>query len=158
NRMETIMLDRTNGHEPVPVAWDSRMLALERGLAAVAEGGERRTEILRTAIGDFIVDELSKRDNEITSLRKCISDLERKRNEQTAVDRRVAEVAARLEERAARRDEGRRGPAGARGAKGDRGERGVPGKDGVTKTVRQFVGVQKWEIDAPNFTARAVLT
>jgi len=69
------MLDeaKPNGHaEPATRAWDARLAAIERRLAAlpaeIAETGERRVVILRDAIADFAAAELEKRDEEIVSL------------------------------------------------------------------------------------------
>jgi hypothetical protein len=71
------MLDeaKTNGHaEPATRAWDARLVAIERRLAAlpaeIAETGERRIVILRDALADFAAAELAKRDEEIVSLKK----------------------------------------------------------------------------------------
>ena len=74
------MLDeaKPNGHaEPVTRAWDARLAAIERRLAAlpaeIAETGERRVVILRDALADFAAAELAKRDEEIVSLKKQLA-------------------------------------------------------------------------------------
>jgi len=153
-----MMLDevKTNGHaEP---AWDARLARVERRIAEIAETGEQRVAILRDAIGDFCSAELAQRDDEIRTLKAHIADLERQLVQKTAVDQRVAEVAAQLEERQARRDEAKRGPQGRQGPKGERGERGARGRNGVTKTVKQTVKIRKWLVDTKNFTATAILS
>src|SRR5215471_16353005 len=110
------MLDeaKANGHaEPVTRAWDARLGAIERRLAAlpgeIAETGEQRVAILRDAIADFAAAELARRDEEIVSLKKRIVVLEHQREQRTAVDQQVHEFATRLEEREAG---GERGPDG----------------------------------------------
>jgi hypothetical protein len=147
-----------NGHaEPIPRAWDARLAAIERRLADIAGSGEHRIAILRDAIGDFYAGELAKRDDDIAILKKHIADLEHKLAQKTLVDRQVAEVAAQLEERQARRDEAKRGPQGRQGPKGERGERGARGRNGVTKVVKQTVKIRKWLVDTKTFTVTAVL-
>src|SRR5215831_19217287 len=108
------MLDeaKPNGHaEPVTRAWDARLAAIERRLAAlpaeIAETGERRVVILRDALADFAAAELAKRDEEIVSLKKQLADLQQKLEQQAAIDRRVHEISARLEERQERRERGK---------------------------------------------------
>jgi|SRR5215472_13128186 hypothetical protein len=110
------MLDeaKPNGHaEPVTRAWDARLAAIERRLAAlpaeIAETGERRVVILRDALADFAAAELAKRDEEIVSLKKQLADLQQKLEQQAAIDERVHEISARLEEKQARRDRGKNG-------------------------------------------------
>jgi hypothetical protein len=101
------MLDEAkNGHaEPAARAWDARLARIERRLADIAEAGEQRIVILRDAVADFAAVELAKRDDEIVTLKKHIGDLERKLAQKTMVDEQVHEIAMRLEEKAARRDE-----------------------------------------------------
>src|SRR5262249_12260670 len=110
------MLDeaKANGHaEPVTRAWDARLATIERRLAAlpaeIAETGEQRVAILRDAIADFAAAELEKRDEEIVNLEKQLADLQQKLEQQAAIDQRVHEISARLEERQARRDGGKNG-------------------------------------------------
>ena len=98
------MLDeaKPNGHaEPAMRAWDARLAAIERRLAAlpaeIAETGERRVVILRDALADFAAAELAKRDEEIVSLKKQLADLQQKLEQQAAIDQRVHEISARLE-------------------------------------------------------------
>jgi hypothetical protein len=107
------MLDeaKPNGHaEPAMRAWDARLTAIERRLAAlpaeIAETGERRVVILRDALADFAAAELAKRDEEIVSLKNQLADLQQKLEQQAAIDQRVHEISACLEERQARRDRG----------------------------------------------------
>jgi len=105
------MLDevKPNGHaEPATRAWDARLARIERRLAAmpaeIAETGEQRVAILRDAIADFAAAELAKRDEEIERLKKQLADLQQKLEQQAAIDQRVHEISARLEEKQARRD------------------------------------------------------
>src|SRR5215472_7007849 len=76
--MTTLDEARPNGYaEPAMRAWDARLAAIERRLAAlpaeIAETGERRVVILRDAIADFAAAELAKRDEEIVSLKKQLA-------------------------------------------------------------------------------------
>jgi hypothetical protein len=106
------MLDeaKTNGHaEPATRAWDARLARLERRLADIAEIGEQRVMVLRDAIADFAASELARRDAEIVSLKKQLADLQQKLEQQAAIDQRVHEISARLEEKQARRDGGKNG-------------------------------------------------
>jgi hypothetical protein len=67
----------------------------------------------------------------------------------------------RLDERRIAADEakrGRKGEVGPRGPKGERGLVGLPGKDGKDGKDGGLVSIKKWEINAPQFTARAILT
>jgi hypothetical protein len=127
---------------------------IERRLADIAEAGEQRIVILRDAIGDFCSAELAQRDDEIRTLKKHISDLENRLAQKTAVDEQVHEIAMRLEEKTARRDEAKRGPQGLRGPKGERGERGAPGRNGIS--IKQTVTIERWLVDTKNFTVTAV--
>jgi hypothetical protein len=151
------MLDeiKANGHgEP---AWD-RLAKIERRLGEIAATGEQRIAILRDAIGNHYASELAQRDDEIATLKKHIADLKDQLQQKTTVDRQVAEIATRLEERQARRDEAKRGPQGLRGLKGDKGDRGARGRNGITKTVKQVVTIKGWLVDSKRFTARAQLS
>jgi len=133
---------KRNGHaEPVTRAWDARLAAIEQRLVEIAETGEQRVAILRDAFADFTAAELAQ--------------LERELEQKTAVDQRVHEIAMRLEERAAGRDEAKRGPPGLKGDKGDRGERG---KNGITKILRQTVSIENWRVDTQAFTIAAELS
>jgi hypothetical protein len=105
---------KTNGRaEPATRAWDARLARIERRLAAlpaeIVETGEQRVAILRDAIADFAAAELAKRDEEIVSLKKQLADLQQKLEQQAAIDQRVHEISARLEEKQARRDRGKNG-------------------------------------------------
>jgi hypothetical protein len=109
------MLDeaKTNGHaEPATRARDARLVAIERRLAAlpaeIAETSERRIVILRDALADFAAAELAKRDEEIVSLKKQLADFQQKLEQQAAIDQRVDEISARLEEKQARRETGKK--------------------------------------------------
>jgi hypothetical protein len=65
---------------------------------------------------------------------------------------------SRLDERRIAADEakrGERGLPGPPGPKGDRGLAGLPGRDGQDGGL---VSIKKWAINAPEFTARAILT
>jgi DNA repair exonuclease SbcCD ATPase subunit len=107
----TMMLDerKANGHaEPVTRAWDDRFAQIERRLAEITESGEQRVLILRDAIADFAIAQLEKRDDEIVSLKKQLADLQRLEQE-AAIDQRVNEISARLEEKQALRDRGKNG-------------------------------------------------
>ena len=64
--------------------------------------------ILRDAIADFAAAELAKRDEEIVNLEKQLADLQQKLEQQAAIDQRVHEISARLEEKQ-RRDRGKDG-------------------------------------------------
>jgi hypothetical protein len=106
------MLDeaKPNGHvEPATRTWDDRFARIERRLGEIAEAGEQRVAILRDAIADFCAGELEKRDDEIVSLKKQLADLQQKLEQQAAIDQRVHEISARLEEKQARRDRGKNG-------------------------------------------------
>src|SRR5215831_7535113 len=112
--MTTLDEARPNGHaEPAMRAWDARLAAIERRLAAlpaeIAETGERRVVILRDAIADFAAAGLAKRDEEIVSLKKQLADLQQKLEQQAAIDQRVHEISARLEEKQARCERGKNG-------------------------------------------------
>ena len=147
---------KRNGHaEPVTRAWDARLAAIEQRLVEIAETGEQRVAILRDEFADFTAAELAQRDGEIRTLKQRIAELERELEQKTAVDQRVHEIAMRLEERAAGRDEAKRGPPGLKGDKGDRGERG---KNGITKILRQTVSIENWRVDTQAFTIAAELS
>ena len=106
------MLDETkgNGHfEPVTRAWNDRLARIEQRLADIAESGEHRIVVLRDAIADFAAAELAKRDEEIVNLKKQLADFQQKLEQQAAIDQRVHEISARLEEKQARRDRGKNG-------------------------------------------------
>ena|SRR5215472_5674980 len=106
------MLDeiKPNGHaEPATRAWDKRLGAIERRLAALPAEIEQRVVILREALADFAAAELAKRDEEIVSLKKQLADFQQKLEQQAAIDERVDEISARLEEKQARRDRGKDG-------------------------------------------------
>src|SRR5215831_12100286 len=106
------MLDeiKPNGHaEPATRAWDKRLGAIERRLAALPAEIEQRVVILREALADFAAAELAKRDEEIVSLKKQLADFQQKLEQQAAIDQRVNEISARLEEKQARRDSGKNG-------------------------------------------------
>jgi hypothetical protein len=68
----------------------------------------------------------------------------------------VHEIAMRLEEKAARRDEAKRGPQGLKGPKGDKGDRGAPGKNGISKV--QTVTIKRWAVNSETFTVTAELS
>src|SRR5262249_9788023 len=72
------------------------------------ETGEQRILILRDAIADFAAAELARRDDEIVILKKQLADLQQKLEQQAAIDQRVHEISARLEEKQARRDRGKK--------------------------------------------------
>jgi hypothetical protein len=112
------MLDETkpkpNGRaEPVTRVWDARLTRIEQRLAAlpaeVHETGEQRVLILRDALADFAAAELAKRDKEIVSLQNQLADLQQKLEQQAAIDQRVHEIFARLEEKQEQRDRGKNG-------------------------------------------------
>ena len=75
----TIELDERNGHTAAAVA-HIFLARLERRLAEVAEAGAQRLEqrvvVLRDAIGDFVVEELEWRDEEIRNLKQRVAELE----------------------------------------------------------------------------------
>jgi hypothetical protein len=85
---------------------------IERRVAELAEAGEQRTVVLRDAIADFVVGEMADRDNEIMTLKKQLADLQQKLKQQAAIDRRVNEISARLEEKQEQRDRGKIGTDG----------------------------------------------
>jgi hypothetical protein len=147
------MLDEAkNGHaEPAARAWDARLARIERRLADIAEAGEQRIVILRDAVADFAAVELAKRDDEIVTLKKHIGDLERKLEQKVAVDQQVHEIAMRLEEKAARRDEAKRGAKGEKGERGVRGERGLPGVRGPEGKPAEL-GKFTWYVDAARYS------
>jgi len=128
----------TNGHAaPVTRAWNAELARIERRLTEIAETGEQRIVVLRDAIGHFCAAELAQRDGEIQTLKKHIAELEHKLEQKSAVDHQVHEIAARLEEKAARRDEAKRGAQGLKGPKGDKGDRGAPGAPGQERHHHQ---------------------
>jgi len=63
----------------------------------------------------------------------------------------------RLEEKAAGRDEAKRGPPGLKGDKGEKGDRGERGKSGITQIRKQTVGIKRWHVDRQAFTVSAEL-
>jgi hypothetical protein len=70
----------------------------------------------------------------------------------------IHQVEMRLDERRIAADEakrGERGLPGPPGPKGDSGLAGVPGRDGQDGGL---ASIKKWEINPPEFTARAILT
>jgi hypothetical protein len=149
---------KANGHaDPSSRAWHAHLARIERRLAEIAETGEQRVAILRDALADFTAAELAQRDHEIVTLKKHIADLEQKLQQKTAVDEQVHEIAMRLEEKAARRDEAKRGPQGLRGPKGDKGDKGAPGRNGISKTLKQTIKIERWSIDRASFSVRGVL-
>ena len=108
--MTTLDESKPNGHaEPVTRVTDARMARIERRLTELAESGEQRVMVLRDAIADFVAGELRERDEEIVSLKKQLADLQQKLEQQAAIDQRVHEISARLEEKQARRDRGKNG-------------------------------------------------
>jgi polyhydroxyalkanoate synthesis regulator phasin len=117
---------------------------------------EQQVVDLRGAIANFVAPELEKRDGEISSLKKTVADLEQKLKQQSAIDERVHEIAARLEEKQIRRDEAKRGPRGPkgepgrRGEPGQRGERGPPGKDAKPAKIH-------WHIDAARYRVTPIV-
>src|SRR5215470_14850002 len=101
---------RTNGHAvSATQATDTRLATIERRLADITKSGEHRIVVLRDAIADFVAAEMAERDNEIMTLKKELADLQQKLEQQAAIDQRVHEISARLEERQERRDRGRHG-------------------------------------------------
>src|SRR5215831_178427 len=108
------LLDETkHGHaEPATRVTDAPLARIERRIAEIAECGEQRILILRDAIADFAAAELAKRDEEIERLKKQLADLQQKLEQQAAIDQRVYEISARLEEKQARRDRGKNGITG----------------------------------------------
>src|SRR5262249_171754 len=105
------MLDeaKPNGHADPPTrAWDARLAAIERRLAALAESGEQRGAGLRDAVAEFAAAELAKRDAEIVNLKKQLADFQQKLEQEAAIDQRVDEISARLEENQARRETGKK--------------------------------------------------
>jgi hypothetical protein len=95
--------------EPATRAWDARLARIERRLAGMADSGEHRIVVLRDAIADFVASEMAERDNEIMTLKKQVADLQQKLEQQAAIDWRVNEISARLEEKQERRDRGKNG-------------------------------------------------
>jgi len=155
------MLDnaKRNGHaEPVTRAWNAHLARIEQRLVEIAEASEYRVAILRDALADFTAAELAQRDGEILSLKKHIAELECELRQKTAVDEQVHEIAMRFEEKAARRDEQKRGPQGLQGPKGAKGDRGAPGKNGTTEVIKQTVKIERWGIDRASFSVRGVLS
>jgi glutathione S-transferase len=103
---------KPTGHaEPATRATDTRLARIEQRLAEIAETGQRRILIPRDALADFAVAELAKRDDKIASLKKQIADLQQKLEQQAAIDQRVHEISARLEEKQERSDRGKNGIA-----------------------------------------------
>src|SRR5262249_202034 len=101
---------RTNGHAvSATQATDTRLATIERRLADITESGEHRICVLRDAIADFVGSEMTERDNEIMTLKKQLADFQQKLEQQAAIDRRVNEICARLEETQARRDRSKNG-------------------------------------------------
>ena len=155
--LDAVKTNGQSGHaEPATRAWEAHLVRLERRIAEIAETGEQRVAILRDALADFTAAELAQRDGEIRTLKKHIAELEHKLEQKTAVDEQVHEIAMRLEEKAARRDEAKRGPQGLKGPKGDKGERGAPGRNGIS--IKQTVKIERWDIDPTNFTVGGFLS
>jgi len=155
--MTTLNDAKTNGHaDPSSRAWDAHLARIERRIADIAEAGEQRIVVLRDALADFTAAELAQRDGEIRTLKQRIAELERELEQKTAVDQQVHEIAMRLEEKAARRDEARRGPQGARGPRGEKGDRGAPGRNGISKV--QTVTIKNWAVNSETFTVRGFLS
>ena len=149
---------KANGHaDPSSRAWHAHLARIERRLAEIAEAGEHRVAILCDALADFTAAELAQRDGEIRTLKQHIADLEHKLQQKTAVDQQVHEIAMRLEEKAAGRDEAKRGPPGLKGDKGEKGDRGERGKSGITQIRKQTVGIKRWHVDRQAFTVSAEL-
>jgi hypothetical protein len=108
--MTTLNDAKANGHaDPSSRAWHAHLARLERRIAEIAETGEQRIVILRDAIADFAAGELRERDEKIAALKGEIADLQQKLKQQAAIDERVHEISARLEEKQARRDRGKNG-------------------------------------------------
>src|SRR5262249_24469374 len=72
----------------------------------------------------------------------------------------VREISLYLEERAARRDEGKRGPPGRQGQRGARGERGLPGARGPAgKPAREpNPTIRSWQVDAVRYRASPLMS
>src|SRR5262249_5020843 len=127
--------------------WEGR---IEKRLAEITTTYERRIEILRDALADFTSSELAERDQEIARLKAQIATLEQKLEQQASVDQRVHEITTRLEEKAARINEAKRGPTGRRGPsgfRGERGERGLPGASGKDPDFNKLT----WHVDAKRY-------
>jgi hypothetical protein len=155
--MTTLNDAKPNGHvDPTTRAWNASLARIERRLAELGEAGEQRIVILRDALGEFVTTELAQRDDEIRTLKKHIGDLENQLAQKSAVDQQVHEIAARLEEKTARRDEAKRGPQGLKGPRGEKGERGAPGKNGISKA--QTVTIKNWAVNTETFTVTAELS
>jgi hypothetical protein len=45
-----------------------------------------------------------------------------------------------------------------RGEKGDKGDRGAPGRNGISKTLKQTVKIERWDTDRASFTVRGFLS
>jgi hypothetical protein len=75
----------------------------------IHETSEQRVLILRDALAEFAAAELAKRDEEIVRLQKQLANLQQKLEQQTAIDQRVHEISARLEEKQEQRDRGKNG-------------------------------------------------
>jgi hypothetical protein len=109
-KMTMLAEAKPNGHaERATRATDTRLARIEQRLAEIAETGHERVLILRDALADFAAAELAKRDDEIGSLQKQIADLQQKLKQQVAIDQRVHQIFARLEEKQERSDRGKNG-------------------------------------------------
>jgi hypothetical protein len=157
-RTPAMMLDevKTNGHaEPVTRAWDASLARIERRVAELGETNEQRITVLRDAIGEFVGNELAQRDDEIEILKKRIATLQEQLAQKTAIDQQVDEIQKRLDEKAAQRDEAKRGPPGRQGERGARGERGLRGARGpagkpASERPALIIG---WKVDAERYRA-----
>jgi hypothetical protein len=157
--MTTLNDAKTNGHaEPATRAWNASFARIERRLAELGEAGEQRIVILRDALGEFVATELATRDREISALRKHIAELEHEIARKSEVDQQIDEIVRRLDARQFARDEAKRGPKGLRGEKGDKGDRGAPGRNGISKTLKQTVKIERWDTDRASFTVRGFLS
>jgi hypothetical protein len=101
---------------------------------------------------------LATRDREISALQKHIAELEHEIARKSEVDQQIDEIVRRLDARQFARDEAKRGPKGLRGEKGDKGDRGAPGRNGISKTLKQTVKIERWDTDRASFTVRGFLS
>jgi hypothetical protein len=156
--METAAMSvlERNGHATAP---DARLAQLERRVAQVAETSEQRTLVLRDAIAEFVATELEARDAEVAALKRHIGDLEHKLTQRSTIEQHVHEAGMRLEERAIRRDEAKRGRPGRQGERGARGERGPAGPRGPAgKPAKPGPTLTAWKIEPANFSVRPFLS
>jgi hypothetical protein len=131
------------------------------------EEGDGARGVLLEAIGAALSQERSSWRSEIERAVEAerrhfeirLTEMQRRLDRETIVDEKVAKIAARLEERAAARDAGKRGAKGEPGPRGERGERGLPGRAGRDgRPAKPNPTIVAWKIDRAGFRAFPVMS